>query len=123
MKFPEEFRLANPGYPYNTKPGDDFGMFVVPAHKAPGKRSLKIVATAAHQEQEWDHASVSLGVNAKSQPTWPEMCFVKDLFWAEEDWVIQYHPAKSAYVNCHASTLHLWRPTKSTLPTPPREFV
>lgn len=124
MKFPEEFRLPNPGYPYNTKPGEHFGMFEIPAHKAPGRRCLRVVATAAHADTvEWDHASVSLGTNAKKEPTWEEMCFVKELFWEDTEWVVQYHPPKSEYINFHKSTLHLWKPTVSVLPTPPKMCV
>jgi len=45
------------------------------------------------------------------------------LFWDAEDVVIQYHPAKSEYVNVHDNCLHLWRPVGVELPTPPRELV
>jgi hypothetical protein len=51
------------------------------------------------------------------------MCHVKALFWDPEDWVVQYHPAESEYVNNHPHTLHLWRPTAATLPTPPSILV
>jgi hypothetical protein len=51
------------------------------------------------------------------------MCFIKDLFWDAEDVVIQYHPAKSEYVNMHENTLHLWRPVGKEIPTPPKELV
>jgi hypothetical protein len=37
------------------------------------------------------------------------MCFVKGLFWDDEDVAIQFHPAKSEYVNFHPFALHLWR--------------
>ncbi len=51
------------------------------------------------------------------------MCFIKDLFWDEDDVVVQYHPAKSDYVNNHQYTLHLWRPTEGEMPTPPSIMV
>lgn len=68
----------------------------------------------------WDHVSVSLRNRAQN---WREMCFIKGLFWDEEDVVIQYHPAKSEYVNMHENTLHLWRPMDKDVPTPPKELV
>jgi hypothetical protein len=43
---------------------------------------------------------------------------VKDLFWELEDWVVQFHPAQSEYVNHHPGCLHLWRPLVEKLPTP-----
>ena len=52
------------------------------------------------------------------------MCFIKDVFWDEEDVVIQYHPKKSEYVNRHENCLHLWRPVlDDPIPTPPKELV
>lgn len=74
----------------------------------------------------WEHISVHV-VNNKNDkertPTWTEMCFIKNLFWDEEDWVVQFHPAKSQYINHHLSTLHLWRPVHEVMPTPPKEMV
>lgn len=63
----------------------------------------------------WEHVSVSL---ADRTPTWEEMCYVKDLFWDEHEWVVQYHPPKSLYVNNHPFCLHLWRPTTCIIPAP-----
>jgi hypothetical protein len=51
------------------------------------------------------------------------MCAVKDLFWGDDDWVVQFHPAKSAYVNNHPGCLHLWRPTREQMPMPPHELT
>ena len=56
-------------------------------------------------------------------PNWKEMCFVKDLFWGEEECVIQYHPPESVYVKTHPAVLHLWRPTSESVPMPPLECV
>ena len=54
---------------------------------------------------------------------WEEMCFIKSLFWSEDDCVIQYHPPKSDYVNNHQYCLHMWRPIEQSLPTPPSFMV
>lgn len=67
----------------------------------------------------WEHVSVS----ASTVPTWAEMCWVKNLFWHPDEWVVQFHPAESSYVNDHARTLHLWRPVGVAIPTPPQECV
>ena len=72
----------------------------------------------------WEHVSVHVYEYGRARtPTWLEMCLVKDLFWEEEECVIQYHPAKSEYVNCHPHVLHLWRPKDVPIPTPPKICV
>ncbi len=68
----------------------------------------------------WEHVSVSLD---KRCPTWQEMCWVKNLFWHPDEWVVQYHPAASAYVNNHPHCLHLWRPIGQAMPTPPQCMI
>lgn len=68
----------------------------------------------------WDHVSVSF---RNKTPTWDEMCIVKDIFFHENECVIQYHPPKSEYVNNHPHTLHLWKPQNGTIPMPPKIFV
>jgi len=68
----------------------------------------------------WEHVSVS---SLHRCPTWDEMCMVKDFFWGEEDTVIQYHPAKSEYINFHLYCLHLWRPMDTEINCPPKWMI
>ena len=65
----------------------------------------------------WEHVSVSV-VNKTRCPTWEEMCFIKNIVWEAEEVVMQLHPRKSEYVNCHPYVLHLWRPIGQVIPTP-----
>ena len=65
----------------------------------------------------WEHVSVTIR-NAQRTPTWNEMCWIKELFWGDDDTVVQFHPAKSEYVNRHQYCLHLWRPRRIDLPKP-----
>lgn len=51
------------------------------------------------------------------------MSVVKDMFFEEEEAVMQLHPKKSEYVNNHPNCLHLWRPTNGEIPTPPMYLV
>ena len=53
-----------------------------------------------------EHVSVQL---QRKLPTWEEMCEIKDIFWEDEEMVVQIHPKKSEYVNI-TDALHLWRP-------------
>ncbi len=64
----------------------------------------------------WEHVSVT--INKDRCPTWEEMCLVKDMFWSEEDVVVQFHPAKKDYVNNHKYCLHLWKPIGEQIKTP-----
>lgn len=78
----------------------------------------------ASNGQGWEHVSVSFGPGAKSCPSWEVMCRVKDLFWNDDDVVIQFHPAKRDYVNNHPGCLHLWRCTDGReQPVPPSILV
>jgi hypothetical protein len=54
----------------------------------------------------WEHVSVS---TAKRTPTWQEMQWVKGQFWEDSEIVVQFHPAKSNYINNHPYCLHMWR--------------
>lgn len=71
----------------------------------------------------WQHVSVSYEFEKKC-PSWDVLCRIKDLFWEDQDVVIQIHPKKSEYVNRHEHCLHLWRCTDGRQqPTPPKIFV
>lgn len=71
----------------------------------------------------WQHVSVSKPSNRNKPPNWQQMCEIKELFWGDDVWVVQFHPARKDYVNNHPGCLHLWRPTSVTFPTPPDELV
>ena len=63
----------------------------------------------------WEHVSVS---NPQRTPSWEVMCKIKELFFEDEEVVMQLHPKKSEYVNNHEHCLHLWRPIDSEIPIP-----
>lgn len=116
MKFPstlERYRIRQGDWASGT--GDDFGAFVVPG---PCGRDLRIIASPGDADENipWEHVSVSLPNRC---PNWPEMSFVKDLFWDAEQAVMQLHPPRSRYVNQHPFCLHLWRPMNAEIPLPP----
>ena len=66
----------------------------------------------------WEHVSIS-HKNKAYLPSWDDMCALKDMFFKPDEWVVQFHPPVSEYVNNVPNCLHLWRPTKAVLPTPP----
>ena len=66
-------------------------------------------AVIAADGMGWKHVSVHLIRTPKVPPPWDIMCRIKELFWEDEDCVIQFHPPKSRYINHHPGTLHLWQ--------------
>ncbi len=84
-------------------------------------RSFFVVASNG---MGWEHVSVSpCNQKRKTCPTWDEMCAIKDMFFEPEETVVQYHPAKSEYVNMHPYCLHLWRPIGVDFPKPDKIMV
>lgn len=89
------------------------GTFIIPdQHKR-----ARLIALAS-DGLGWEHVSIHVHKEQRP-PTWGDMCYIKDLFWAPDEWVIQYHPAQSHAINLHPYTLHLWRPVGVELPKPP----
>jgi hypothetical protein len=78
------------------------GAFVVPSPV--DKRPLKVIASSAYG---WDHVSVS---RVNRCPNWPEMDYVKRLFFEKHEVAMQLHVAEKDHINCHPFCLHLWRP-------------
>ena len=97
MKFPEQFEVDHP-----MRGERGLRAFFIPYNK---KITLKVIA--AIEPDGWEHVSVSL---PGRDPFWAEMCFIKDLFFDDEDCVYQLHPKHSEYVNLHKHCLHMWKP-------------
>lgn len=70
----------------------------------------------------WEHVSIS-PANSHKIPSWNVMCILKDMFFNEEEVVMQLHPKKSEYINNMNTCLHLWKPIAETIPTPPSILV
>lgn len=68
----------------------------------------------------WEHVSVS---RRNRTPSWEEMATIKDIFWEEEECVVQFHPPKSEYVNTHPHCLHLWKKIGHEYETPPKILI
>ena len=113
------FRKRHPTFG-ESPPDSLFGYFVVKAESV----YLNVISSGnaggTTEVEQWEHVSVSLPNRC---PTWGEMCLVKDLFWDEDETVIQFHPKKSAYVNHHEFCLHLWKPPGNNVELPPQFAV
>lgn len=121
---PEPCRLKTGRQRSDASYGNN-GAFIIPS--VIPSRTMFVIAsdgvdweTCGFDGEPWEHVSIHCEEGRKLRtPTWIEMCAAKEMFWDAEDVVIQFHPRKSEYVNNHPHTLHLWRPTKTILPTPP----
>lgn len=119
----ESYRIQPPGRESNY--GDPFGVFMVPFART--GVTLAVIASDGDyeaaglpREYAWEHVSVSLKNRC---PNWPEMDFIKGLFWRDDETVMQLHVPRSEHINVHNNCLHLWRPIIADIPRPPAGAV
>lgn len=116
LSFLNQYRIEHPFAGWGDSKN---GYFIIPAYGI----IFKIICSS----EAWDHVSVSLMTRqnkiVKRCPTWEEMCFIKDLIFEPDEWVIQYHPPKSDNINNYPWCLHLWRPQNQEIPKPPPIMV
>lgn len=95
------------------------GAFIFPS-KIDGQ-DLRVIASS---DCGWDHVSIS---RTNRCPNWPEMEYIRRLFFRDDEAVMQYHAPIADYVDGskfgHPYCLHLWRPHAAPLPTPPKWMV
>lgn len=119
-EFLERHRKLHPVIGISEK-GDMFGFFEI---RKPYGGLLYVISSGNRDDKyelsKFEHVSVSSP--EYRMPSWDDMCFVKSLFWDDEETVIQYHPKKSEYVNININCLHLWKPPYD-LPLPPKECI
>jgi hypothetical protein len=98
IDLPNKYRIVHGMFKSSIDDGCN-GCFVIPFET----NFLTIIVSDG---SGWEHVSVSLENRC---PNWKEMCFIKSLFWEDEECVIQFHPPKSVHVNNHNFCLHLWK--------------
>ena len=93
---PEKFRVTD-GAMLSTEHDGNNGHFIIPY----GPVMYFVIASDG---MGWEHVSVHIENRERKQyiPTWPEMNYIKDMFWDAEDAVMQLHPPKSEYINNHS---------------------
>jgi len=128
MKFPEKNRIEFKKF---GRPGEPHGAFQLYSPFRP-RHSLLVIANDANEHSfGWQHVSVRGGKPSiipsrgyvDCLATWDEMNWVKDIFWDAEETVVQFHPAKSQYVNFNPFVLHLWRHAEKEFQLPPGILV
>lgn len=114
----EKFRFITPDRPHQK--GDPFGFFMVPYRTNKMVINLRVMASTGDDIVKWEHVSVSCENRC---PTWEEMDYIKNLFWGDEETVMQLHVPRSEHKNYHPYCLHLWKPTTIEIPRPPNFTV
>ncbi len=117
FRTPDQYRITTGRLGSRAAVDGNNGAFCIPNPNAASSLALFVIAS---DEGGWEHVSVSMKGRC---PNWAEMCFVKGLFWDDEDCVMQLHPPRSQWVNNHSRCLHLWRPVGGAIPTPPSMMV
>ena len=112
------------GYRANGEPGTRLGWWKLPG---PLGMSLFVVCSdgsdwpaAGLPGEAWEHVSVSTNTRT---PTWREMEWVRDLFFTDDELVLQYSVPRAKHINKHEFVLHMWRPTVTEIPLPPPACV
>lgn len=70
----------------------------------------------------WEHVSIS-PFKHSYMPSWEDMCNLKDVFFRDDEAVIEMHPPKNEYVNNMGNCLHLWRCSYKDMVLPPSCLV
>lgn len=70
----------------------------------------------------WEHVSVCPYAK-RIIPSWDDMCQLKDVFFNDDESVIQIHPPKEQYVSNMDNCLHLWKCSYKEMVLPPSCLV
>jgi len=111
----QKFRLPDPGT------GEVYSLDINGQYIIPSKLNrFELMTVIASDGGGWDHVSVSL---RKRTPTWEEMEYVRELFFRDDEVVMQLSVPARDHVNLHKFCLHMWRPQHVVIPRPPGFMV
>lgn len=92
------------------KMSDDAGISATPAQYTWQER---------RKRESHDDGLVVFDATVDDMQVFNTMCAIKDMFFGEDERVMQFHPPKSEYINNYPYCLHLWRPVDTEIPHPP----
>lgn len=79
------------------------------------------------QTNDWKRIQVSLlnwwHQQLKVFPTWDEMCAIKDIFFNDDEAIIEIHPSDEYKIYEKDYTIDLWKPLNKELPLPNPDLV
>lgn len=109
----EKFRVVN-GPMASTPEAGNNGMFLIP-HQKYAKDRFQVTCSDG---MGWEVVSFTYYKKNKT-PTWDDSCYIKDLFWEEEEAVMQLHRPASLRVSERKFVIALMRPIEVEIPQPP----
>lgn len=92
------------------KMSDDAGISATPAQDTWQER---------RKRESHDDGLVVFDATVDDMQVFNTMCAIKDMFFGEDERVMQFHPPKSEYINNYPYCLHLWKPVDTEIPHPP----
>ena len=108
----ERFRVTDPRFA--SDPGGAWGAFKF------GELFIISSGSGHPSGAGWEHVSVS---SSHRTPTWAEMKAVKELFWRDDETVVQFHPPLAQNINLHPHCLHLWKRVGADYELPPAMLI
>ena len=109
MKVPEKYRVTAGPMASDESFGNN-GLFLIPN----GEAGLIVIASDGYG---WEHVSVSRYMS-KELPSWYELVLIKNMFWDEEETVVQFIPKKSEHRSI-GEVLHMWKKSGHEYELPP----
>jgi hypothetical protein len=70
-----------------------------------------------NDQNGWRHVAITNAQNKRLIP-WHISYKIKQLFFSDEAWVVEFHPPPGNYI-ADRWAHHLWEPLNETLPVPP----
>ena len=123
----EKFRMKAKDGPFTSPAGAHYGAFQI---RMSGESYAVIADDGCGNGGDrtgWEHVSVRALVDPTLRmsriPTWRELCLVKNLFWYEDEVVLQFMVDGPQKINIHPCVLHLWRPVDGKFPMPDSKMV
>jgi len=116
MRHLPNLRVAN----FLETPGEEGGIsgrYVIPMARGV---LLQVIACDA---EGWEHVSVTVLTHRSRCPTWEEMERVRELFWRDDETVMQLSVPRADHINAHPYCLHWWKPIDAEIPRPPSNMV
>ena len=79
-----------------------------------GRKGFRGSVLWGYNERGWEHVSFS-HFDRETEPTWKDLCRIKEIFWGNNVTVLQFLPAEKSYIHGipgwnDSNVFHLWRP-------------
>ncbi|MDE5860853.1 MAG: hypothetical protein K2H28_01515 [Ruminococcus sp.] len=83
-------------------------------------RHRKRIFFTAKWNDNWEQVYIS---RVSNRPKWDELCETKEIFWNDDECVIQYIPSESMHKDKYNNCLYLWKSVSVEIPIPPETLI